>query len=346
MSHELETVNGTTFFADSRDDAWHQLGQKVGHNMTAAEVMEYAHLGGWNVRKVPMTIPAEVTDNGVNPEIEVPDQFAVVRTNPVTQERDYLGVVGSVYDPIQNEANAEFLQLLSDEFGAPFETGGSLYNGRDVFITMKLPHTMEIQGENGYVDKTEYYLAALNNHTGQSAFRVILTPIRIVCKNTQQAALRDAKSVWKIRHTETATQRVAEARDSLRITWKSIDLIDAEFQRMSEIPVTVKEATVFAEKLVDLDRVDPDGSAATRRRNAAGQIVNLFANSPTITPVGGTRFALYNAVTEYVDWFQGVRGVGADASDKAKQDARALRSIRELESSSTLKQQAFSLLRV
>jgi phage/plasmid-like protein (TIGR03299 family) len=346
MPHELETVNGTTFFADSRDDAWHQLGQKVGHNMTAQEVMEYAHLGGWNVRKAPLTVAAEVGEDGVHPEIEVPDQFAVVRTNPITAAREYLGVVGSVYDPIQNEANAEFLQLLSDEFGAPFETGGSLYGGRDVFITMKLPHTMEIQGQDGYVDKTEYYLAALNNHTGQSAFRVILTPIRIVCKNTQQAALAQAKSVWKIRHTETATQRVAEARDSLRITWKSIDLIDAEFQRMAEIPVTHREATEFAEKLVDLDRVDPDGSAATRRRNASGMIVNLFANSPTITPVGGTRFALYNAVTEYVDWYQGVRGVGPDASDKAKQDARALRSIRELESSSTLKQQAFSLLRV
>lgn len=346
MSHDLETVNGTTFFADSRDDAWHQLGQKVGRNMTAEEVMEFAHLGGWNVRKVPMTIPAEVGDNGVFGELEVPDQFAVVRTNPLTGGRDYLGVVGSVYDPIQNEANAEFLQLLADEFGAPFETAGSLANGRDVFITMKLPHTMEIAGNDGFVDKTEYYLAALNNHTGQSAFRVILSPVRIVCRNTQQMALRAAKTSWKIRHTENATARVEEARQSLSITWKSIDVIDQEFRRLSEIPVTVKEATVFAEQLVELDTVDPDGGAATRRRNASGQIVNLFQNSPTITPVGGTRYALYNAVSEYVDWYQGVRGVGPDATDAQKQDARALRSIRELENSSTLKSKAFNLLRV
>lgn len=346
MAHDLETVNDVTFFADSRNDAWHQLGQKVGRNMTAEEVMEFAHLGGWNVRKVPMTIPAEVGDNGVFGEIEVPDQFAVVRTNPLTGGRDYLGVVGSVYDPIQNEANAEFLQLLADEFGAPFETAGSLANGRDVFITMKLPHTMEIAGNDGYVDKTEYYLAALNNHTGQSAFRVILSPVRIVCRNTQQLAIGAAKTSWKIRHTETAVQRVAEAREALQLTWKSIDTIDAEFRRLSEIPVTITEARDFAEKLVELDRVDPDGSAATRRRNASGQIVNLFQNSPTITPVGGTRFALYNAVSEYVDWYQGVRGVGADASETAKQDARALRSIRELETSGTLKSQAFNLLRV
>lgn len=346
MPHDLETVDGTTFFADSRNDAWHQLGQKVGHNMTVEEAMEQAHLGGWNVRKVPLTIPAEPTDNGVFGDIEVPDQFAVVRTNPLTGNRDYLGVVGSRYNPIQNEANAEFLQLLVDEFGANLETAGSLAGGRDVFITMKLPHTMEVTGVDGFVDKTEYYLAALNNHTGHSSFRVILSPVRIVCRNTQQMAIGAAKTSWKIRHTENATSRVVEARAALGIAWESVGVIDAEFQRLAEIPVTFTEAKMFAEKLVELDDVDPDGSAATQRRNASGQIVNLFQNSPTIKPIAGTRYALYNAVSEYVDWYQGVRGVGSEATDEQKQDARALRSIRELESSNTLKSQAFALLRV
>lgn len=346
MAHDLETTNGVTFFADSRDDAWHQLGQKVGHNMTVEEAMDASHLGGWNVRKVPLTIPAEVTDDGVNPEIQVPDKFAVVRTNPVNGERNYLGIVGNVYDPIQNEANAAFLQLLVDDFGANLETAGALADGRDVFLTMKLPHTMEIAGNDGFVDKTEYYLAALNNHSGDSAFRVILSPVRIVCRNTQQWAIARAKSSWKIRHTDTAMGRIAEARESLNLVWKSVDLVDDEFRRMSETPVTFTEAKAFSETLVELDRVDPEGSAATRRRNASGQILNLFQNSPTISPISGTRYALYNAVSEYVDWFQGVRGVGADATDKQKQDARALRSIRELETSGTLKSQAFSLLRV
>ena len=345
MAHDLETVEGRTFFADSRDDAWHQLGQKVGHNMTVEEAMSEANLGGWNVRKVPLTIPAEPGVDGVFPELTVEDKFGIVRTNPITGNRDYLGVVGDVYDPIQNEANAVFLQLLVDDFGANLETAGSLSNGRDVFITMKLPHEMQIAGVDGFVDKTEYYLAALNNHNGTSAFRVILSPVRIVCRNTQQWAINAAKSSWKIRHTENATQRVAEARDALQIVWKSVDTVDEEFRRMSEIGVSVDEAKVFAENLFALDRVDADGSTATRRRNASGQVVNLFSNSPTIKPVAGTRYALYNAVTEYVDWFQGVRGVGANATDKQKQDARALRTIRDLESSSSLKSQAFALLR-
>lgn len=343
MSHDLESTNGVTFYADSRDDAWHQLGQKVGHNMTVEEAMDNARLGGWDVRKVPLTIPAEVSESGVFGALDVPDQFGVVRTNPVNGERDYLGVVGSVYDPIQNEATASFIQSVVDEFDANLETAGSLAGGRDVFITMKLPHTMEVLGVNGFVDKTEYYLAALNNHTGKSSFRLILTPIRVVCRNTQQAAISAAKTSWKVRHTAAATGKVQEAREKLGLVWSSVGALDEEFKRLSEIPLEYAEAKEFTERLVELKKVDPDSTAATRRRNAAGSILNLFRSSPTITPIAGTRYAMYNAVTEYVDWFQGVRGAGEGS--KAQQDARALRSIRELEQSSTLKTEAFALLR-
>lgn len=343
MSHDLENTNGVTFYADSRNDAWHQLGQKVGHNMTVEQAMQEAHLGGWNVRKVPLTIPAEVTDSGVFGQLDVTDRFGVVRNNPINGERDYLGVVGSVYDPIQNESTASFIQSVVDEFGANLETAGSLDGGRDVFITMKLPHTMEVHGVNGQVDKTDFYLAALNNHTGKSSFRLILTPIRIVCRNTQQIAIGAAKTSWKVRHTSAAVGKVQEAREKLGLVWKSVGTLEEEFKRMSEIPLEYQEAKDFTERLVDLKKVDPDSAAATRRRNAAGQILSLYRSSPTITPIAGTRYAMYNAVTEYVDWFQGVRGAGAGS--KAQQDARALRSIRELEASSTLKTEAFALLR-
>lgn len=345
MAHDLENTNGVTFFADSRNDAWHQLGQKVGHTMDVAEAMAEAHLGGWNVRKVPLTIPAEVSDSGVFAELAVEDQFAVVRNNPISGQRDYLGVVGNVYDPIQNEDTAGFIQTLVDEFGANLETAGSLGNGKDVFLTMKLPHTMEILGVDGFIDKTEYYLAALNNHTGKTSFRVILTPVRVVCRNTQQMAIGSAKTSWKVRHTATATTRVQEAREKLGLAWSSVGTIDEEFRKLSETEVTFAEAKVFAEKLVDLSKVDPDSAAATRRRNASGQILNLFANSDTIKPIAGTRYALYNAVSEYVDHFMGTRGADG-TTDKAKQDARALRTIRELELSSTLKTEAFQLLKV
>jgi hypothetical protein len=79
MAHELDITNGVASFANSRADAWHRLGQSVGHTMTAREALAAAHLANWNVRKMPLVIPQEpvITDDGVRtpPPIPVPDMF-------------------------------------------------------------------------------------------------------------------------------------------------------------------------------------------------------------------------------------------------------------------------------
>ena len=43
MPHELDITNGVASFANSRSDAWHRLGQSVGHTMTALEALDAAH---------------------------------------------------------------------------------------------------------------------------------------------------------------------------------------------------------------------------------------------------------------------------------------------------------------
>ena len=40
MAHELDSTNGHVSFANSRTDAWHRLGQSVGHAMTAREALD------------------------------------------------------------------------------------------------------------------------------------------------------------------------------------------------------------------------------------------------------------------------------------------------------------------
>ena len=77
---------------------------------------------------------------------------------------DYLGVVGTKYEPVQNEASCAVLDAITDESGAHFETAGALKGGRETFVTMKLPKTMTFEGRDGSADTTEWYLAALNSH--------------------------------------------------------------------------------------------------------------------------------------------------------------------------------------
>ena len=74
MAHELDSTNGHVSFANSRTDAWHRLGQSVGHAMTAREALDAANLFGWNVHKMPLQIPGRSPGN-----LRVPNDISLFR---------------------------------------------------------------------------------------------------------------------------------------------------------------------------------------------------------------------------------------------------------------------------
>ncbi len=345
MAHELDTTDGRVSFANSRCDAWHRLGQSVGHAMTAREALQAAHLAGWNVRKMPLQVPqAPVLDDaGVTTPtpLAVPDFYATVRTNPINGRLDVLGVVGSKYEPVQNEASCDLLDALVDQSGgAHFETAGALRGGRETFVTMKLPSSMVFDGKDGSKDRTDFYLAALNSHDGSSAFRFVVSPVRIVCANTQAAAIARAKASFSIRHTGGARASIAEARNALKLSWRYIEAFEAEAAALYAAPLDTEQMRDFANTLLE---VDSAGTSATRRhrRERATGIVKLWTSSPTVAPIAGTRWAAYNAVTEYLDHVVPVRGCRT-ASDAST--ARALRAVTAAAGSGALKAHAFRLL--
>ncbi len=77
---------------------------------------------------MPLIIPQEpvITDDGVRtpPPIHLPVMLGPVRDNPIVAGQiDYLGVVGTKYEPVQNESSCAVLDAITDESGAHFETG-------------------------------------------------------------------------------------------------------------------------------------------------------------------------------------------------------------------------------
>lgn len=345
MAHELDITDGQVSFANSRSDAWHRLGQSVGHTMTARDALQASHLAGWNVRKMPLQVPQEpaVDDAGVTTPapLSVPDFYATVRTNPINGRLDVVGVVGRKYEPVQNEASCELLDALVDQSGgAHFETAGALRGGRETFVTMKLPGSMVFDGKDGTKDRTDFYLAALNSHDGSSAFRFLVSPVRIVCANTQSAAIGRAKASFSIRHTGGARASIAEARNALKLSWRYVEAFEAEAAQLYATPMDTEQMRHFTNTLLEVDAAGTDATARHRGERVNG-IVKLWTSSPTITPIAGTRWAAYNAVTEYLDHHVPVRGART-ASDA--NTARALRAVTGAAGSGSLKAQAFRLL--
>jgi len=295
MAHELDNTNGVYSFADSRADAWHQLGQQVNHLMTAEEVLAEAHLANWNVRKHDIFTH---TDDGT--PVKIKDKSATVRTNPITGATDYLGVVGTGYKVIQNEESTAFLNALVDESGAHFETAGALREGRQTFVTLRLPNYMQfsVPGTDR-TDDMDLYIAALNSHDGSSSYKVITTPVRIVCANTESAALRQAKSMWSVRHTTNALSAIEEARQSLGIAFTYADAFAEEMQKLIDAEVDEMEAERLIQSVFQVEEAKTERQKNLRMDHAAAVMVGL--NLPTVAGFENTRYGLYNAVTEYID---------------------------------------------
>lgn len=310
MAHQIEINGDQAAFVSARQDAWHKLGTVVPNELTAEEALRFAHLANWNVRKENLYL----ADGTL-----ISDKFATVRDNPFTAGRkDVLGVVGTKYEPIQNEDHASLLDALVDESGAHFETAGSLYEGKQTFITMKLPETIQIGG----IDSIDTYIAALNSHDGSKAFQFIVTPIRIVCANTQAAALRNAKSRFSVRHTKSGAEGIiAQARETLGMTFKYISEFQIAAERMIQTDLSDSKFFEIVEQLYPVQK-DASDILQLRATTHQNNIMQLFYDSPTMTEIKGTAWSGYQAVTEYIDHY--IKVQGKDESEIAMHRAMAV----------------------
>lgn len=334
MAHGIEFINGAASFVSAQVPAWHRLGMVLPDRFTAEEAMTHANLGGWNVRKLALHTAPEVSLSGVSGSVQLADHVATVRTNPHTGQVEPLGVVGSGYEVIQNEDHAEVLNKLVDESGAIFETAGSLHGGRQVFLSMKMPDTMMIGG----VDAIDLYLIALNSHDGSGAFRLLASPVRVVCANTQAAALRRHRSSFSIRHTSGAKARIEQARQALGLTFKFAEAFQVEAERMITAQITADEFEQIIGKAFP-ESTSTSNRAKTTATDRVRQIKQLQRFSPTLPDeLRMTRYGAYQAVTEYVDHFSPTR------SKVGQPMARAERAV--LGAGVGIKAAAFDLLRV
>jgi len=297
MSHQLEQfTDGTTAFFTAREVAWHKLGTVTADALTADDALRTAQLD-WEVLKSDSPVSVSVGDDLVS----FKEKFMTYRANPKTKKPEALGVVGSRYTPLQNSEAFAFLNDLSDESGAVFETAGSIDNGRKVFMTMKMPDGLEIGG----VDSVNLYLMAWNTHDGSSSFNVAVTPIRVVCQNTLSWAIDSAVSNFAWRHTPKMTSKVQVARETLGLTFKFVEAFEKQAEKLLAQGFTDQQFFKLVEKLIPVD--EESLRVQNVAEEARGALMGLW-KAPTQANVANTKWAAINAVVEYSDWAKPVRG--------------------------------------
>lgn len=298
MAHMLETANGQTAFASLREPAWHGLGTVFDKEVTTKEMLDLAHLSDWNVRLEDVAIPTGFESDR--------SYSFVTRTNPFDKTKnDVLGVVGERYVPLQNEDLFDFGDLMLDG-GGRWETAGSIKGGRQVFGSLALERETVLD-PNGVSDKVNTYLLINTSHDGSVAIQASITPVRVVCANTLNLALKGkAKQSFKIRHTATASGKVQQAREALGLANKYMDEFDKMAQAMIETEITKAQF----DKIVALAYPAPekDAKGSFKKHNDKIDLINAIYVGDYNNTIAGTKWGAFNALTERLDWYRSARG--------------------------------------
>lgn len=303
-----ESVPGGAFAA-VRDPAWHRLGKVHEGQVTASTLLVSAYadypvflVDDYAIRMVPVLAgdgkPMMVGDKPFLKEERALDPYKkkICRMHPHTGALQVLGTSSPTYQPITNrELFVDFADMLIDAAEPTVSTCGVLYDGRQAFMSFKLPGSVTVGDE----DASELWLVAHTSHDLSRPATVAIVPIRTVCQNTLRVGLTQARSRWSIKHTKNAKLVLQQAKESLKLGYKYADeWVDV----MEKLAMEELTTTGFDQLITDLWGPDEDASkrALDSWDERRGKLLHLFKDAPTAA--GQTAWGGLNAVGEFCDW--------------------------------------------
>ena len=261
-----------------RETPWHGLGTRVMEVPDSRDALIAAGLD-WNVVQEPIYTAENALINGY-------------KANVRDSDRRVLGVVSDRYKVVQNQEAFAFTDELLGQ-GVRYETAGSLQDGRKVWLLAHMPHEYIISGE-----RISPYLLFSNTHDGSGAIKVALTPIRVVCNNTLNLALRTAQRSWSMIHTGDIKSKMKEAKDTLFKAERYMDELGKEFEKLRMKKLSDQEVMDYIEILLPIE----EGSTSQQIRNIKRLQEDMkvrYFDAPDLQDVGKNAYRFINAVSDF-----------------------------------------------
>ena len=272
MAANVETMFYT------REKPWHGLGTMVAEAPESREALRLAELD-WRVLQEPV-----YTENN--------ELIAGYRVNVRDRDRKVLGVVTDRYKVVQNEEAFAFTDTLLGE-GVRYETAGSLQEGKRVWLLARMPQEFIILGE-----RITPYLVFSNAHDGSGAVKTMLTPIRVVCNNTLNLALKTAKRSWSVIHTGNINEKIEEAKNTLFLADTYMTALGNEFENLRQKKMTEKQVMDYIELLLPIEEM-----ATLQQRRGIEKLREdmklRYFDAPDLRDLGNNAYRFVNAVSDF-----------------------------------------------
>lgn len=292
--HNIDTMFYT------RETPWHGLGTKVGEAPTSEDALHLAELD-WRVYQTPAVAV-------INGEMRNTGSFVNVRD----KDDKILGIVSGQYKIVQNkEAFAFTDEIVGGD--VRYETAGSILDGKMVWLLARLPET------NVLGDRFANYFLFSNSHNGTAAVRATITPVRVVCQNTLNIALKGAKRTWSFVHKGNIFNHLQEAKQTLEMAKSYQDEFAKTAERLAVKRYTGEEVKRIIDRLFPIE----DGETLTERRlqNMIRQREQFerALDADDVQNFRGTAWGLLNAISDYAFHAQPIRETRTFRENKIRQ---------------------------
>ena len=289
MAHMVETM------AYAGELPWHGLGTKVPADLTSDQMLVQAGLD-WKVEKRPLIYNYSDT-NDIFKSSEVPGKEALIRTS----DGKLLDVVGTDWNPLQNEEAFEFFNDFVQAGDMEMHTAGSLNDGKRVWALAKVKDAFEVFKE----DVVEQYLLLSNPHMYGYAIDVRMTPIRVVCNNTLSFALgqKSDKMVQVSHRTAFDADMVKEtlgvAREKLQTYAEAAKFLSTKRAKKDDI------MRYFDTLYPSMSKKEVEEGEEAKKSKNAELAMEIIHTQPGAEYGRGTWWQPFNAVTYMTDHMVG-----------------------------------------
>ena len=263
-----------------RTTTWHAIGKSVEECKNMEQVLKASGLD-YDVAKMPISILGSADP--------IPNRFITGR--PADGGFKTYDVVSDKFEIIPNREAFDFVNYMGDELR--FLKAGETQSGM-VYIIGALPE-VDILG-----DKFTPHVLFRNGFDGKTKITAAICPLRLVCQNQFNFAFKNTQNTITIRHVRNAESKLAEARETLRL---SADYMQ-ELTQMAERFAAIKTGADGVEKIAKYLFPIPEDTAINpfKRKNLENQRQAFITahEQEDNRNFRGTAWGLINAYTDMI----------------------------------------------
>jgi phage/plasmid-like protein (TIGR03299 family) len=311
MADNIDMTNGQAniAFLGARSSIWHRMGQEMKPGQSTAEWAKSAGLL-WTAEKVP-AIPALVGPQWDHIEparrmLPVEGRNFIVRSD----NGHALGYASDGYQIVQPLDVLEWFERytgVDDRFH--LDVAGSLKQGEIIWATATFREPMKIVGEDHVA---RLLMTTTFDGTGSTINKGTMT--RVVCNNTLDAALSDARATIRTRHsTKFDHNKVA---NELAAIASGFGAYKAMAEAMVQVDMAAADVSAFFKACLDIPFDAKQSDISGRKFAAFGALSNAYRTTVAEGTTPNTAWTAINAVTRYVDHDKNTRG--GDSKDEAR----------------------------